>query len=432
MEPCRAIAARPDGLGARLCAIFNALLVSELTGCDFAFTWPETYVNRDAFHAVPEVEKVFSADFITRHYFPPSALASMSAQPLKFPDRLSAEEMRHYLQASLRESSLSLSWNQLLRRLEVSPAERKSLVQKVNRRMLFSEELCEIRLRTSKVPLPQRATAMHLRAGDIVYGRFSENPNFAGKTIPAPLANLIIEQDRSGAGFVVFGQEPDFAAKLAASGKATDALQLLPDLNVSPLALALKDVFLMARCAGYYAGSSGFAAFAENIGRCQVVRWDRKRTKPEWSRLILNEVARTGGMYTSQQAGFACFFAYGCLGETDDMGQRTKALAMARAFAPSNRLFGLLYALNAYDQGLWELAEDTLSKLADQLGTNKDALLASREMKRIGLSRTGSGENPYTRHLHGLTNAAKSGCPSAEPLLELMDDKRRTSEALFE
>lgn len=411
-----AVADRPDGLGARLCAIFNALLVSEITGCHFAFTWPETYVNTDNFHAVPEVGHVFSDAFVKLHYLSPSSISHLSPTPLLLPNKMPVEQAQHYFNSHLQEYNISLPWNQLLRRLAVSPEERRHLVLSVTSRMQLSDELAEVRRRAASLAFPRRSTAIHLRAGDIVYGRFAENPNFAGKTIPAPLAKLIIDEDQSDACFVLFGQEPEFASMLAAKGIALDGAQILPDLNSSPISWALKDVFLMARCGGYYAGSSGFIAFAENIGNCRPVRWDRKRSKSAWARLIMEEVNKGLGIYYSdQQAAFACFFSYTCLGQLE-VKDRLKALSMARGLCPTNRLYALLFALNLYDQASWAPAEKALSELSAKLDQSKDALLASREMLRLCKSRTGSGKNPYAPHILGLESAVRHGCPSAQVL----------------
>jgi hypothetical protein len=414
-----AIANRPDGLGARLCAVFNALLVSELTKCRFAFTWPESYVKTDSFHAVPEVERLFDEEFIENYYIEPFAAESQSAVALSLPPRYSMEQMKQHLLGTLEKGHMSLPWNPLLRSMQISKEERITLVEQVSKRMQLSQTLREVRRRANAVSLPPKATALHLRAGDIVYGRFAENPHFAGKTIPVPLANLIIQQDRSKTNFVIFGQEPEFAASLAERGQAIDAAELLEDLNSCKLSSALKDVFLIARCTGYYAGSSGFTAFADNIGRCKHLRWDLLRTKNEWALLILDEVENNLDAYTSQQAAFACFFAYGCLDGSLHFEERMRALRMARCLSPSNRLYGLLQALHAYDQSLWDSAEATLSELSTSLGTDLKTMLESREMRRLLLSRS-SGKHPYELHMKGLRAAVEHGCSSAKVLLPVI------------
>jgi hypothetical protein len=423
----KAVANRPDGLGARLCAVFNALLVSEITGCDFALVWPETYVNSDRFHAVPPVEKIFSAEFVAAHCLPPDSPEAARARPIPLPGRMLPEDARKYFRESMQQSDVCLPWNQLLRRLRITPQERDALVNNVIRRMQFTAELRHVQHLSMEVLLPKLPAAIHLRSGDIVYGRFAENPNFAGKTIPTPLAKLIIEEDRTGAGFVLMGQEPEFAAKLAAAGKALDAAHYLPELSASAVASAFRDIFLMARCDSYCAGSSGFAAFAENIGKCKVAPWERIRTKAEWARMILEEVKKgLNSLYTERQAGFACFFAYDCLCKSEDVASRTLALAMAREFSPENRLYGLLSALNAFDDGLWEKGESALAELATRLDLSLDALLASREMRRICSSRSGSGTNPYERHVEGIHLAAQHGCRTAEILLPLICEDGRS------
>src|SRR5882757_9324313 len=61
-------ATRADGLGGRLLAMVNAKSLADRMGCRFGFTWNGLSVERMEFHAVERVDKVFSADFVEKHW----------------------------------------------------------------------------------------------------------------------------------------------------------------------------------------------------------------------------------------------------------------------------------------------------------------------------------------------------------------------------
>jgi hypothetical protein len=60
------IAARGDGLGARLCALVNAVALARRLNLPFRFMWPPSVLDPE-FNAVSSLESVFSQSFIDDH-----------------------------------------------------------------------------------------------------------------------------------------------------------------------------------------------------------------------------------------------------------------------------------------------------------------------------------------------------------------------------
>src|SRR5687768_14710427 len=61
------VATRGDGLGARLGAILNSMVLAETLELPFFFGWPRMESD-SGYHAIAPVTDVFSKEFIARHY----------------------------------------------------------------------------------------------------------------------------------------------------------------------------------------------------------------------------------------------------------------------------------------------------------------------------------------------------------------------------
>ncbi len=58
---------RTDGLGERLRALLNAMMMAKLFGGDYRFSWSGTKAGNQ-FHATEKVNEIFSDAFIQEHY----------------------------------------------------------------------------------------------------------------------------------------------------------------------------------------------------------------------------------------------------------------------------------------------------------------------------------------------------------------------------
>lgn len=417
----RVIAARTDGLGARLSAIFNALIISDIVGCDFAFTWPHSYVKNDEFHTVPEVQEIFSPHFLQSHYFAPQTQNEEDLPTLAFP-KGSLAETRRLLISLLSRSEYNVSWTPFMRQLDaLSSEDRKQLTSRAVERLGFSTRIEAIRRRIQEQTLPDHAKALHLRSGDIIYGRFADSPGWTTKVIPAPFAAVFLRHDNDPSSFVIFGQEVEVADALSKEYGAVSARSLCNSSKASPLEVVFEEIFLLARCSQIYSGSSAFAVFAGMLGECNFPKWRRHLEDAQWINLFAAELERNYAAYSSQQVAFSYFCLYELSQKRGSHSDLLSLIGKALHFFPTNRLYALLYCLNSFDRCLWDVGEAALDTLGVRFGQSKDELLSSREMRRVLRSRPG-GSNPYARHINGLEQANRAGSPSAKALLRDISD----------
>jgi hypothetical protein len=366
---------------------------------------------------VPEVQDIFSARFLQTHYFAPQTEREESLPTLTFPMG-SLDETRCVLINLLSTSEHKVSWTPFMRLLKgLSSEDRKSLTFRAVERLGFSTRIETIRRRIQKQSLPHRARALHLRSGDIVYGKFADSPGWTTKVIPAPFAAVFLRQDKDPSSFVIFGQEVDIADALSKEHGAVNARTLCNPGEISSIEVAFEEIFLLSRCSEIYSGSSAFAVFAGMLGACTFPKWRRHLSDAQWITLVAAELEHNHAAYSSKQVAFSYFYLYELSHKCGAHFNLLSFIGKALHFSPTNRLYVLIYCLNSFDQSLWDGGEAALDELGIRLGQSKEELLSSREMRRVLRSRRG-GSNPFARHINGLEEAKRAGSPSAGALLK--------------
>ena len=61
------VATRKDGLGERLRALINAIILSKKFSCEFKFTWPMRSAKQALFNVMGSPSDLFSKDFVDDH-----------------------------------------------------------------------------------------------------------------------------------------------------------------------------------------------------------------------------------------------------------------------------------------------------------------------------------------------------------------------------
>ena len=113
--------------------------------------------------------------------------------------------------------------------------------------------------------------AIHLRAGDIIYGEHRFGTRFISKAMSYPMARrLVVDAIGRDQSPVLFGQDVEVMDVLVGRAGAVSAAERLGLGDAAPLAQALADFVLMSRCETIYAGNSGFALMASALGMAPV------------------------------------------------------------------------------------------------------------------------------------------------------------------
>lgn len=251
------VANRQDGMGERFRALLNAMLLSEKNDCNFIFSW-ETK-NRD-FHATREKNLIFSQEFQKNHIVERKKIEEMELYPLQGISLLFQDQAKDYdgylVQQNNVSTILPYPYN------DFNSIDYKRAFDKIG----FSEEMKAAKVDAENIPLADKIIAIHIRAGDIVFGQFRWEPIFYGKVTPLFLLEKTITNTlEDGFKIVIFGQDDKFCNYLSEKYNLIYSKNLLRK-NYNDSQVALFDIVLMSRCQVIIAGSSGFATLASWIG----------------------------------------------------------------------------------------------------------------------------------------------------------------------
>jgi hypothetical protein len=322
------LAVRWDGFGERLRAICSAMALAELKGGSFRFTWDPSRARVP--HPVLDLAQTFSADFAARHFI---------ADPESLPPGPAYVTVTQTGLARLAP--------------ELAPDDVRARLGAAFAAIGFAPPLAAAITAAQAVALPGACTALHLRAGDIVYGRFNRKLCFSRKGLPHEIArHLIGVEQGAGRQVVLFGQDAGLIAHLARVTGAVTAARLTPPGPAGVIPSALYDMALMARCDRIIAGDSGFAALAGVIGRARQVAATDLVPQDRALALIHAGLARPPDPDISpEQANFS--IAWALADNTDSLTDVQIHALLDRAVQtdPGNAMFRFLQAARHYAAG---------------------------------------------------------------------------------
>ncbi|RZJ84187.1 MAG: hypothetical protein EON88_27610, partial [Brevundimonas sp.] len=250
------LADRSDGLGQRLLSILKAMNLAQIMGVDYAFTWDHKDLEH---HALPAAEDVFTAEYLAAHVVErPTGYFELS-QPIA--DRAHMDRVAAGLKGwSLKSSTAYRRLPSELRRSP--PGTYATLFEAIEFRRYIRKAISAAR----QVKLAEQPVAIHLRAGDIIYGSYRYRDQFTRKVVALPVARWLIDHWRdAGRTVVLFAQDP----RIAEQYRDQPGVIVAADLSerfATPIQRALFEITLMSRCAEIHAGFSAFAHVAARIG----------------------------------------------------------------------------------------------------------------------------------------------------------------------
>lgn len=380
----------------------SAIYLSRVATSDFAFTWDETLVS-DLNHAVLSAQETFDAAFLDRHMVPGFDPADYGA----LPDRV--ESLRQ-LKAVAGPRGWLLRKNNFPNVLASGLRLPAGAMRSVFESLPFAPGLKAAVAAAAGAALPSNVTAVHLRAGDIVYGDWRFSTGIADKVICMPVADLLIQRLLAeGAGVLLFAQDQQVAERYAGRPGLLISADLA-DPSWGPAQQALFEITLMGRAGRIVAGSSGFARLAAELS-------DRR---PQSVDAILNAEVRLAaieaGVVTDDglpplQTAFAAWVGY--LAATD-LRQSERAEALLRAAIDRDRVNGLYRVTQAVDL------------LRAQRGPEAEKVLAAITGEALSTAimalsaRTLSGGVRMRVQRRTLTAAAEGGSPGARALIDAL------------
>jgi hypothetical protein len=253
---------RTDGLGERLKAIVNSIVLAEFFQGDYSFSWDAISSSVAAAHAIGTPYDIFSHAFIRDH----------------LTERKPTLTLKKFLAAQAKGSqtnraSVIAPHSSIYR---ISPALREDIQVQALSDAFWSIEFSE-KMQTAinaahAVVLKGKGTGLHMRAGDIVYGRYRFNTRYVDKVVPYPLSIAFIETQKAlGNQVILFGQDEDLCRTICERYDTIFAGAYHTEFGLDVHQAAIFDIVLMARCSTVVAGNSGFSQIAQIAGQFAVL-----------------------------------------------------------------------------------------------------------------------------------------------------------------
>ena len=352
------VAERTDGLGIRLLAILQAMHLADLLGAKFAFTWSDK--SDRAHHATPSAAETFREEYLAQYVVKPRQAGIVeNTEPVN-----EIEDLQRMAEGAkgwrLRETK-SFKWLPGVTRF-APPGRYRKHFNSIGFRRYIKDAINAAR----EAELAADAVALHLRAGDIVYGEYRFELRFARKVVALPIALALVERwTAQGRTVVLFNQDPDVAPLFRAFSNVVVAEDLAKRFE-KPIARALFEIVLMSRCAEIYAGSSGFANLAARIGDVTLTEPRRMLKPQEQIGILETDLSDPDRMarYPDMQAAFAAWHGAILL----EPSSPERALPLYRLAAekdPVNGYYRLKCASILYRMGRRDEADGQLRSLFD-------------------------------------------------------------------
>ncbi|MCR6656979.1 MAG: glycosyltransferase [Opitutus sp.] len=350
------VAGRADGLGERLNAMVNAVLLSRLTGLPFRYHWRNSVIDDAANfsanakagtgvivgHAIEPEREVFDSSFINSFSLP--ALEKGAYVEIQEKD-LTAEKLIHGADARHLKG-----W--LAPRLHLDEFLAPSLIKSPEfdlcwafDQIRFTPTVQAMVTQGRQVPLPLKTAALHLRSGDVFYGDYRKRVYYTYKGLSLPIAKAIIARlQRDGYSILLFGQDGWVLNYLKEASGAILAYDLLPPGEHSNVQRAIFEIVLMSRCKTIIAGSSGFAKLASWIGGKTVQVGFKLFKHLEQFELSREDLAQNAADYPPLQAAFAYWFSYFYSRGHLTVEQSLSLVERAYELDPENQLYAIVIA----------------------------------------------------------------------------------------
>lgn len=408
----RFIAHRTDGLGARLLNLLVTMVLAERHGGEMAFTWRQ--VRRD-FHAIDFAEAIFAPSFLERHLVPASATRGRGIALIQPDDPFDDAAVR----AKLASAPATLVVSRADRPAPLLSAFRTASDNPFARafaRIAFTPPLERARTRAGEIALPEHPVALHLRAGDIVFGSYRFRTGFETKVISLPLAiHLMATCARNGQTPVLFGQDERAVRWLAERFGGVVAAELIGDVPGNAAAQAVLEMALIARMEAIHGGISSFVQVPALVGGIELLDPSEDDDKTALAQVIIDGlgIVEAEAAIDPLHVAFAAWSAATYGRDGLDLSARRRALETAIRHDPANAFYRLELAASHADHGDTTDAEDVVRDafaLAADNGRFADhpAVQVVCQRRRTGVLEAAnlihrlSGATPYLRLVQAL------------------------------
>ena len=397
--------ARIDGLGERLKSLLNAMVLAKFYKGDFKFTW-KNLDGLDNTHAVKHPADTFSAHFLEKHLVDeiPSKILDLEKKIDFFDKTINSTE------------SFKVSQNSIYKQI---PALRnyisKNRYEQAFKSISFTDEVNTAIELAKEIDLADGSVAIHLRSGDIIYGRYRFSDRYTNKVISYATADFVLtELAKVNKKVVIFGQTNSVCSYLAKKFNAIYPEEMDSYQKLNQLQKAMFDIVLMSRTSNIFSGNSGFAQLAEIIGNTKISSVEKIFPKEDIflhtsTLLFSNEVKN----YDLFQTAFSHWHLYYWNKSIIEADVAINHLSQASKLDPQNLFYKVILATLYFENKKNREAEDLIKEILETRKENRERFSSYSYLKNYKYpDKSGAFKN----YKNKLRDMAKSNLKNANIL----------------
>lgn len=349
---------RTDGLGERLRALINSIILKKYNKGDFYFSWPVRSKGASVFHATSSAEKIFKHGFLESNFLEREDINNLNLTRLNNNISFSNKFMKSYDGILVNHNENMESIFKSLG-LDFDKTYYKEAFDSID----FTEEIASARRLAREVNIDSKAVAIHLRSGDIVFGHIRLVHGFMDKVIPIYIVEALIKYFKElGYQIIIFGQDKPSCSIIKNKYRVLYSEDFMHK-EFNETQKAIFDITLMSRCEKIFSGSSGFAILASWIGGATIESYSKYINREDVVK-IFNQSASNGLLRCEDIHPYIRSFSFiHYINYYNDMialTNRTYLLEQAICLDPNNVYSKLLLSLDLYHQNLFAEADKVL------------------------------------------------------------------------
>ena len=355
------VAQRADGLGERLRALLNSMVLAKIFDGHFIFAWPLSF-SQDQFHAIEKPEDIFSSDFIESHLVTRDMLNKCNIKEINDLEKAIAHEHDGSIKIGINVSQISLEKQIKNRNLKPKNLglEYKLAFEKIK----FNESVTKAINLARTVKLKNKVLGIHLRTGDIVYGEIRNMDRWGGKVVPFYVVDKLITCYLGlGYNVILFSQDNESCKYFVDKYGVLLSSNLIPE-EYDNIQRAIFDIILMSRCREIVGGSSGFSIVASWIGNSEILSYKNILTEKEIKNSFISSYSVEGVLSSSAinplLKSFSIAHYLQNFKELTSLSERIEFFKKCIEIDHTNGFYRLLLALDHYKKNNFELADSIL------------------------------------------------------------------------
>lgn len=345
-------------MGQRLWAMVNGIVAAKkIPDTDFFFEWKEMGPTGREFHAIRDIDYMFATKYREKHASPISAGRSIAMKEIPALNISSTAALEGY-DTIIADPEDFFRYFKFLKE-ETSSTDFGDAYNSIQ----FSKEVEWSRAAANSTIVNQlNWVAIHLRAGDIVYGPFRYMDRFTPKVCPAPIAEkLIHDLKKSGKEILIFGQDQDLIQKMKNAGGVHESKDFCT-VDFNETQQAIFDLTLMSKCGTIYGGTSGFCLFPAAIGSAKFVNINKHYDPVVAIDAIMQYFKNPSSeKFSDLQSAFAAWYAYKIYNNELSPEEKEFFLEKACQHDPANWFYKFAQASFMISQGRISAAKEILT-----------------------------------------------------------------------